>query len=175
MEELNFNTPSGQVVGRDLLIATLNTGTSDAPEWSPVGIRVEDSSASYDWNVETSRDIFGRTYSSGKKPTITQTFEPWALDSGDKAQKKIWNLAVKDQNAAALMAQDMLIIHKYAGEEGKFFAERYKSCSVLPSDLGGEGGGSVGMAIDVTYGGERVIGTAAIEEGVVTFTPEVTV
>ena len=175
MADLTFNTPAGQTVGRELLIAALNTGTAEAPVWSPVGRRVEDSSASYDWSIETSQDIMGITRSTGKKPTITQTFEPWTLDSEDEAQKKVWNLAVREQNVAALMAQDMLIVHMYAGESGKFFAERYKACSVLPTDLGGEGGGSVGMAIDVTYGGERVLGTAEVADGVITFTQDVTV
>lgn len=175
MAEFNFNTQPGQVVERHLMIAALNTGTAEAPEWSPVGVRVEDSSVSYDWNVEHGKDIFNNTYSRGRTPVITQTFEPWAMDSGDTAQKKIWNLAVKDQNVAALMAQEMLIIHKYAGDDGKFFTEHYKACSVLPTDLGGEGGGFLGMAIDVTYGGERTLGAATIENGVITFTQEVTV
>ncbi len=174
MADMTFNTPPGQTIGRELLIAALNTGSTESPIWSPVGRRVEDSSASYDWSFESSQDIFGVTRSKGKKPTITQTFEPWELDADDEAQKKIWNLAVREQNVRALMSQDMLIVHMYAGETSKFFAERYKSCSVLPSDLGGAGGGSVGMAIEVTYGGERVTGTAKVVDGTITFTQEVT-
>jgi len=30
---------------------------------------------------------------------------------------------------------------------------------VKPSGLGGEGGGNIGMPVDVTYGGERTVGT----------------
>lgn len=175
MADLEFITTAGQTVGRELLVAALNTRTDEAPVWSPVGRRVEDSSTGYDWSVESSQDIFGVTRVKGKKPTMTQTFEPWELDSADAAQKKIWNLAVREQNVAALMAQDMLIVHMYAGETGKFFAERYRACSVLPTDLGGEGGGSVGMAIEVTYGGDRTVGTATIADGEITFTAEVTV
>jgi hypothetical protein len=62
---------------------------------------------------------------------------------------------------------DMLIVHLYAG-----FGERYTGCMVKPSSLGGEGGGNVGMPLDITYGGERTIGTASVTGGVVTFTPE---
>ena len=72
----------------------------------------------------------------------------------------------------ALLNQDMLIVHFYAGQN---FAERYESCAVLPTGLGGEGGGSVGMPIDVTYGGKRTIGTASNDSGKITFTPEVSV
>lgn len=174
MADMTFSTPSGQTVGRELLIAFLNTGDEDSPVWSPVGKRVEDSSIEMDWGTETKVDIFGVTYVTGKKPTKTQSFDPWELDAGDEAQKKIWNLAIRENNVNALLNQDMLIVHLYAGTDGNF-AERYKACSVLPTNLGGAGGGSVGMAIEVTYGGERVVGTATVTGGVATFTPDVSV
>ena len=170
--DLTFNTTPGQTVGREMLIAYLNTGESSTPTWSPIGKRVEDSSAEYDWQTETKVDIFGNTYTNGKKPTITQTFDPCELDADDAAQEKIWNLAIKDQNVNALMNQDMLIVHLYAGTAGTaVFAERYSSCPILPSGLGGEGGGTIGMPIDVTYGGTRTVGTASISDGTVKFTP----
>lgn len=173
MAEITFNTTPGETVARELLIAYLNTGTADAPVWSPVGRRVEDSSLELDWGQETKVDIFGDTYSTGKKATKTQSFDPWELDAADEAQKKIWNLAVRENNVNALMNQDMMIAHFYAGEAGKNFAERYSACAVLPTGLGGEGGGSVGMPIEVTYGGTRTLGTIGKdEEGSITFTPE---
>lgn len=171
-ENMKFNTKAGETVARELLIAYLNTGTNESPVWSPVGKRVEDSSIEMDWSVESKVDIFGQTWTTGKKATKTQTFEPCELDSGDPAQELIWNLAIKDNNVNALLNQDMLIVHFYAGSN---FAERYASCAVLPTGLGGEGGGSVGMPIEVTYGGERTVGTATNEGGTVTFVPEVTV
>ena len=68
----------------------------------------------------------------------------------------------------ALAAMDMLIVHTYAG-----FAERYESCMVEVTGLGGEGGGSVGMPINVTYGGTRTKGTATKgTSGAIEFTPE---
>lgn len=173
MADLTFNTTPGNTVARELMIAYLNTGTSSAPVWSPVGRRVEDSSMEMDWSEETKNDILGQTYTNLKKPTITQTFEPGELDSDDTAQVKIWNLAVKDQDYAALANMDMLIVHFYAGTSGSPFAERYSACTVRPTGLGGEGGGSVGMPVDVTYGGVRTVGTAAkdADTGAVTFTP----
>lgn len=173
MEDLTFNTPKGETVSRELLIAYLNTGTShEEPTWSPVGKRVEDSSIELDWSTETKTDIFGDTYTTGKKATKTQTFEPCELDADDAAQVKIWNLAMKDNNVNALLNQDMLIAHFYAGDESQNFAERYEACGVLPTSLGGEGGGTVGMPIDVTYGGKRTIGTVSKADGVVKFTPD---
>lgn len=169
MADYNFNTNPGETVARELLVAYLNTGTAEAPVWSPLGKRVEDSSAEYDWGESNSQDILGNTWAKLKKPIITQTFDPCDLDAGDEAQKKIWQLAVVEQNAQALSNMDLLIAHLYAG-----FGERYESCMVKPSSLGGEGGGNIGMPLDITYGGNRTIGTVTNEEGSVKFTPEVT-
>lgn len=173
MAEYTFNTPAGQTVARELLVAYLNTGTSDAPVWSPLGKRVTDSSQEYDWSEETSQDILGNSWGTLKKPVVTQTFDPNDLDGGDAALVKIWNLAVVEQNAQALANQDMLIVHLYAGASGAAFAERYTSCMVKPSGLGGEGGGNITMPIDVTYGGARIVGTASNTGGKITFNEEV--
>lgn len=157
MADLTFNTDAGKTIARELLIAYMNTGTAATPVWSAVGKRVEDSSTEYDWDSETKRDILGATYGRLKKPTITQTFDPCELDAGDDAQVKLWNLAVKDQDAQALSNIDMLVVHFYAGATN--FAERYESCMVEITGLGGEGGGEIQMPINVTYGGTRTKGT----------------
>lgn len=173
MADITFNTDAGKTIARELLIAYLNTGTTAQPVWSPIGKRVEDSSTEYDWDSDTKRDILGATYGRLKKPTITQAFDPCELDAGDAAQVVLWNLAVKDQDAQALAAQDMLIVHFYAGSN---FAERYSSCMIEITGLGGEGGGDIGMPINVTYGGTRTLGTATrnATTGVVTFTADQT-
>lgn len=169
MADLTFNTTSGSVVERELLILYLNTGTTEIPVWSPIGKRVEDSSAEYDWGEESKNDIFGKTYSTLKKPKVSQSFDPCELDAGDVAQLKIWNMAVKDHDVAKLSNQDMLLVHAYAGTaDTAVFAERYSSCMIKPSSLGGSA--NIGMPIDVTFGGDRTVGTAAVSSGTVTFT-----
>ena len=174
MADMTFNTTAGQTIDRELLIAYLNTGEASTPVWSPFGKRVTDSSMEYDWQEDSSKDILGTTRTTMKKPIITQSFDPCELDAGDAALVKLWNLAVKDQDAAALANQDVLIVHFYAGTaKTAVFAERYDASMVKPSSLGGEGGGSVGMPIDVTLGGNRTTGTAAIgTNGTVTFTAD---
>lgn len=169
MDNLTFNTAAGAVVERKLMILYLNTGTSEAPVWSPIGKRVEDSSAEYDWGEESKTDIFGDTYTTMKKPIITQTFDPCELDSGDAAQVKIWNQAIRDQDVSAMTNNDLLQVHAYAGEAGTgVFAERYPASTVKPSGLGGSA--NMGMPIDVTFGGKRATGTAKVANGTVTFT-----
>lgn len=171
MDDMNFNTPAGQTVDRKLFILYGNTGSYENPEWHAVGKRVEDSSAEYDWQEESKKDILGNTWGLMKTPIITQSFDPGELDSGDAYQVKLWNLAVKEQDAAALANQDLLLVHAYAGAaDTAVFAERYPSSMVKPSSLGGEGGGNLGMPVDVTFGGKREVGTAAVTDSGIEFT-----
>ncbi len=127
--------------------------------WSAIGKRVEDSSMEYDWSKESKQDILGNAFTTMKKPIITQSFDPIPLDAGDAAAVKIWNLSVKDQDAQALANQDMLIGHFYATSGAAIFAERYESCAVDMSSNGGEGGGTLGISTEITYGGTRTTGT----------------
>lgn len=167
--DLTFNTEAGAVVARKMLLLFLNTGSSETPAWSVIGKRVEDSSMEYDWSDESKTDILGDTYTTMKEPIITQTFDPCELDSGDTAQVKIWNQSIKDHDVAAMCNNDLLVVHTYAGTASTaVFAERYPSSAVKPSGLGGSN--NVGMPIDVTFGGERSVGTASVSGGNVTFT-----
>lgn len=167
--DLTFNTTAGAVVARKMLLLFLNTGSSSAPVWSVIGKRVEDSSMEYDWSDESKTDILGDTYTTMKEPIITQTFDPCELDSGDASQVKIWNQSIKDHDVAAMCNNDLLVVHAYAGTASTaVFAERYPASAVKPSGLGGSN--NVGMPIDVTFGGERSVGTASVSGGEVTFT-----
>ena len=169
MADMNFNTKEGATVARKLLILYLNTGTSEAPVWSVIGKRVEDSSMEYDWGDETKTDILGDTYTELKTPTITQTFDPCELDAGDKAQLRLWNQSIKDHDVAAMSDNDVLVVHAYAGDaESGALAERYMSSTVRPTSLGGSA--NIGMPIEGTCGGKRQTGTATSTGGTVTFT-----
>ena len=164
MADYNFTGTDGQTIARELLLLYLNTGTKDTPVWSLIGHRVEDSSMELDWQRESIKDIVGATRNSMKKPIVTQSFDPWDLANGDAAQKKIWDLAFVEQNAQALCNMDMLLEHRYAG-----FAERNDASSIEVTGLGGAGGGNIGMPINVTFGGERTIGTVTNTNGTITF------
>lgn len=172
MADLTFNTTAGQTIDRELLIAYLNTGTSSVPVWSAIGKRVEDSSVEMDWGQESKQDILGSTFTTMKKPTITQTFDPIPLDAGDAAAVKMWNMAVKDHDAQALANQDMMIGHFYADSGEAKFAERYDSCAIAVTSIGGEGGGTLNIATEITYGGTRTLGTVTKSGSGVEFSAE---
>lgn len=173
MADLSFSTTEGQTIDRELLICYLNTGSASSPVWSAIGNRVNDSSMDFDWSDSSEKDILGVTHSSMKKPIITQAFDPLPLDAGDPAAVKLWNLAIKDQDVAALTAMDVMVGHYYVNNSTANWAERYGGSMIKVTGLGGEGGGQIEMPIEVTYGGTRTLGkvtkTAA---GVVTFTAD---
>ena len=170
MADLTFVTPEGQTIDRELLIAYLNTGSKESPTWSAIGKRVEDSSEEMDWGQESKQDILGNTFTTMKKPVISQTFDPIPMDSGDAAAVKMWNLAVKDHDAQALANQDMMIGHFYATSGEAKFAERYDSCAIAVTGIGGDGGGTLNITSEITYGGNRTLGTITKDTSGVTFT-----
>lgn len=171
MADLTFNTTAGQTIEREKLVCYMNTGTTSTPVWSPLGKRVADSTEAYDWSEETSMDILGVSRTTLRTPQLSQTFDPVKLDSEDSPAIKVWNIAIKDRNAKGLTNFDLLIVHLYAGTANTaVFAERYGSCAVYPSGIGGSGGGDIEMPLEVRFGGTRTVGTAAISNGTVTFT-----
>lgn len=168
MADYTFNTPENQTVAREMLLLFLNTGTKETPVWSPVGYRVEESAMEMDWQKNSAQDIMGQTYSTMKKPVKTQSFTPWPLANGDAAQKHLWKLAIVDEDAQALCNQDVLVVHKYAGElETGVLAIRNEASSIEVTRFGGSS--NIEMPINVTYGGTRTIGTATVADKVVTF------
>lgn len=170
--KLTFNLGEKQPAKTEALLTLLNVGTSAAPDWAPLGIRVTSSSTEMDWQKEEVLDIIGNTYANIKKPIITQTFDAWTVNGADRAQEHLWNLGIKDQDTSALQAQDILRVHFYAGSTDALFAERYAASTILIDSIGGEGGGNLAMPITITYGGERTTGTAKSANGIVTFTPD---
>ena len=107
-----------------------------------------------------------------KKPTITQSFDPLPLDSSDEATVKLWELAIRDQDNHALANQEVMVAHFYAGDESKNFAEVYDASAIAVSRNGGDGGDDLTVAAEVTFGGNRTVGTVAKDsDGAVTFTP----
>lgn len=171
--KFKIGTPAGQTADRKLYAVYGNADTYENQDWHIMGSRVEDSSAENDHSTETKTDITGVTRGTMKVPTITQSFEPCEIDSNDKYQEKLLNLEVVEQDVAALSNQDLLRVHLYlVDDDGNAFAERYPSSMVEVTGLGGSGGGPLTAPVNVTFGGDRIKGTAKVVDGKVIFTPE---
>ena len=66
----------------------------------------------------------------------------------------------------------MLIAHFYADSGKATFAERYSGSAIAVTRIGGEGGGNLEISTEITYGGERTLGTVTRTGSTVTFTPD---
>lgn len=169
-------TGEGVSATREMMITYLNTDNAAAPVWSAMGAKVTDSNIDYDWSLETDTDILGNTHTKAKTAQETQTFDGAEIVAGDRVMNHLVNLAVVKKSAVKLVKQDCLIVHTYLkNEAGQVFAERYPASSVFPTSIGGEGGAALVSSIAVTYGGVRETGHATVEDGVVTFIPDVEV
>lgn len=171
---LKFNTPKGQPIARELLIAYINTTpATEKPTWAAIGSHTTESSQEYDWSEDSAQDILGETHTSAKKPIMTQAFDPIVPTTGDSAAEYIHNMAIIRQDVQAMQSCDMLIAHYYIDVNDtvtKHFAERYSACFVRPTGFGGEGGGNLEMSTEVTYGGTRTLGTIGDKGAEITFT-----
>ncbi len=170
-----YTMQEGQTARREQLITYYNVGTYENPDWDAIGCRVTDSSIELDWGEDTAQDILGHTHTSVKEPTLTQDAEDFEIEEGQPAYKDIWERGVRDHDSS-VAHRDLLVAHLYYAPDSSttdaFFAERYPDSAVLPTSIGGEGGGGLKMAVSVTYGGNRETGTASMDsEGKVTFTP----
>lgn len=164
---------NGASATREMVITYLNTGTTDAPIWSSMGAKVTDGNIEYDWGIEAKTDILGNTFATAKTATMTQTFSGSEIIAGDDVMNRLVDLAIVKKNATLLVNQDCLIVHIYLkNESDAAFAERYPASSVIPTTLGGEGGGTLVTDIEVVYGGTRTVGTASVNDGTVTFTKD---
>lgn len=164
---------AGQSASRDLLVTYLNTGTGEDPVWSAMGRSVEDSSVEYDYSLETKTDILGEIRNTAKAPATTQNFSGNNLIAGDDVLNHILDMMIVRRNIAEALNQDVLIAHLYlTDDDGQPFAERWKSSSVLLTSNGGAGGDMLAVEIDVSFGGEREVGTVSKSGGKVTFTAD---
>lgn len=168
-EATKFNLAAGTKAERKLLITCVNVGTSEAPEWETLGVGIEESSIEFNFEEEIKTDILGRTSATINKPQRRQSFDPYTIMDGSKLQVKLYNI-IRHERWSELANMDMLLVHTYVGTTGAFEAERFTGSAVNPQSLGGSG--TLDMPVDVIFGGERVLGTAAIADGIVTFTPE---
>jgi len=162
-----FNLASGLKAERKLLLTCVNVGTSATPEWEILGVGIEESAIEFNFEEETKTDILGRTSTTINKPQRRQSLDPYTLQDGSELQVKLYNI-IRHERWSELANMDMLLVHTYVGAAGAFEAERFTGSAINPQSLGGSG--TLDMPIEVIFGGEHTLGTAAVSGGTVTFT-----
>lgn len=151
-----FNLADNQKAERKLLVTCANVGTAEAPEWQVLGAGVEDSSIELNPDTETVTDIRGVTETTVNKLEISQDLDPMTVRGGSKLAIKLHDIMSRKANSE-FSQFEILLIEAYVGEEGSYYAERHKNCTLTPQSLGGSG--YVDMPINISFSNDKKIGT----------------
>ena len=173
----NFNLQDNQKAERKLLVTAVNVGdsitkSSGTPEWQIVGVGVEDSSIEYNPDTETTTDILGITETVINKLEVSQSLEPMTVRGGSKLAVKLYN-QIKYNRLSEFALYEVMQIHAYVGEAGRYEAEVHKNCTLTPQSIGGSS--YLDMPIDINYSNDKVHGTVDnyVYGKTITFTPVV--
>lgn len=147
-------------------------GTLAAPVWELVGYKLTASDVSIEYTEdETKKDILGNTFVTLAGANRTMDLSDWDVVQGSHLQVDITNALRYEALGYLESGGDFCLVHGYAGTDGTaMLAERWKASSIKPTREGGEGGGNLTLDATIVLGGEKEIGTAAISNGVMTFT-----
>lgn len=175
-----FSATAERTVARKELVAYLNTGTSETPEWTAIGWHCTDSSMSVEVDTDTQKDILGNVFTNASTPELTQDFDPLPIRQGTSAGADKLQQLLHDQWMSQDFSKtyDTLIVYLYAGEgtpgtaQCKYDAHRFPASTITPGDFGGSAEDPLNRPITVYYGGTVEVGTATInpDTGVVAFT-----
>lgn len=157
-EATAFNVITGIEVERKYLTTWVNVGTNEVPVWECVGAGVEDSGIETNADVTTVTDILGITKTKVNKLERAQTLDPMTATGGSTLQVKLYN-DVRYEKLAAMSAYEVMLVHGYVGEDALFEAELYSACTILTTSIGGSS--YVDMPIEITLGGEKILGTSS--------------
>ena len=165
-----FNLAEGATAERKMLSLWYEDTSGESSSYEIIGYRVEDSSMETSWsNDEDKTDIIGSAYGTLGAPVITQNLSDWSIIGGNKLQVALHNDMRYNNFANLAGGYKFIIVYHYAGTaDTAMQAERYPACKVKVNSLGGST--ETNLDVDITFGGQKEIGTAAIAAGVLTFT-----
>ena len=172
-----FPAASEQTVARKELVAYINVGTAQAPEWVPIGWHCTDSSMNVEIDTDTQKDILGNVFTNASIPELTQEFDPLPIRQRpqnvgvDKLQQLLHDQWMT-QNFSG--TYDTLIVYLYAGTEAQdtkhYDAHHFPASTIVPGDFGGAAEDPLNRPITVYFGGTMEQGTVTIDGNTVTFT-----
>lgn len=171
-----FPATAEQTVGRKELVAYVNTGTTENPEWTAIGWHCTDSSMSVEVDTDTKKDILGNVFTNASTPELKQEFDPLPIRQGTLAGADKLQQLLHDQWMTQNFSgtYDTLIVYLYAGSESQdtkhYDAHHFPASTIVPGDFGGSAEDPLNRPITVYFGGTMEQGTVTISGSTVTFT-----
>lgn len=173
MAVAEFNLKAGQRAERKLLI-TVAEWTPDGattPVREILGTRTEDSSIEYNADVATSTDVRGFNYTDVNKTQPQQDFDPFLVLGGSKLGALLND--IRRRNAISELSQfTVYVITAFAGEAGKYPAEKQTDCTIAYNSIGGDV--NVNFPISVYFSNKITTGTVDKLSDDFTFTADTT-
>lgn len=144
-----------------------NVATGESPEWELQGDKIEDMSIELNPNVETTADVTGVTTTTLDRYEEQTSVEPYRCRKDSKLFPILYDI-VKYRKTLTDVELEFLCVNIFADASGRYDAWTQKGIVAVQS----YGGDTAGLSIpyNIHWTGERTYGTAAIANGVVTFT-----
>ena len=157
-------------IKRSLFATFINTTPGDGSEtWSRMGKGITSQNISYNPNVTTEQFIHEDNATSSVDSYAPSLDGTQTCYKGEPVFEYIDGLR-QNRAVGAALETEVLFVYLYSGTEGAFKAEKNK-CVIQLGEYGGDGGGNVTMTYTVGLNGDPVVGTAAVADATVTFTP----
>ena len=135
----------------------VNGATGDV--WEPLGVGTEDASIAYEYDEETTTDIWNTTETLVNSVSQSISFDPYYVKAGDTLQAILIDM-INREAWDELPGFKILVARYYIGEDGKYQAMTYDGCTIKVQS---EGGSSyVSIPIEVSFGGQKTMGTVDV-------------
>ena len=167
MADIAFKAGTGRIKREEFKLFA-DVGASSAPEWELQGGRIEDMSLEMNPNVETVTDVTGVTETTLDKYEKQTSVSPYYAKRDSKMAAWLYNV-VREEKTLSDVEKTFCVVNIFAGSDGAYDAWTQKGVVAVQSF----GGDTKGLQIpyNIHWTGEKVFGTAAIANGVMTFTP----
>lgn len=166
MADASFISGAGAIKREEFKIFA-DVGTGSSPEWELQGSRIEDMSLEMNPNVETIMDVTGSTEVTLDKYEKQTNVSPYYAKRESKMAAWLYNV-VREEKTLTDVEKTFCCVNIFAGSDGAFDAWTQKAVVAVQSF----GGNTKGVQIpyNLHWIGEKTFGTAAISNGVLTFT-----
>lgn len=147
-------------IKREAVMHFANVGTVENPEWEQVGDGIEELTREMNNNVESKKDITGKTSVTVTKGNQVSSFSPFMARKESKLFQKLYQIYTDDLDLSDVEMEFLEVSVFDKISEGVYSAIK----QVGAVDLKSFGGGTTGLDLpfDVNYLGEKVKGNFAV-------------